>query len=242
MVSIWMLGAAAAAGGSPTEPSLAGRHVMRLHVVSRAKIPLIGWVPTRTVTTVLVDLRDLGEHRYQQRHQVCDIEIINTTGQAEATIPLAFVRAMPIKVYRVDLTPKAEGWSFVADLGEDHIGYDPSMTRVVPGSPRDLGVIDADHDDKPGMTVVLRVPVFGRTELYVAQHGWMRAQGTVQSPDRVEGALEVVALEQRTLKASNPLLGMSPRLEAVPGASWFTLERAPGATCERLRGLRQAPG
>lgn len=233
MVSMWLLGVAAA--GHDAEPQLEGRYVMRLHVSSRAKMPIIGWVRTRTVTSVLVDLRHLDAQRYEQRHQVCEIEILNKSGQANVTIPRAFVGAMPVKVYQVRLAEQSGGWSYRADLGQDYIGYDPTLTESVPERPRDAGVIDGDGDGNPGMTVQLRVPVLGMNELYVAQHGWLRASGTVVSPDRVEGALEVAALQQRTLKASNPIFSLSPRLEPVRGESWFTLVRSPNATCEALQ-------
>lgn len=228
-----VLGLATAQDQAPP-PDVGGRYVMTLHVVSRAKVPVVGWVPSRTVTTVLVDLTRLGEQRYQQRHEVCDIRILSDARQVHVTIPRSFVDAMPDKTYPVTLERDDDTWLYVADLEKDHIGFDPALTGSVPERSQDPGVTDPDSDGHPGMTVVLKVPVFGRTELYVAQFGWLQVRAPVVNPARIEGRLEVAALQQRTLKASNPLFSLSPRIEPVPGASWFVLQRSPGASCSNL--------
>lgn len=236
--TIAMLVVAGAVGKGPVqEPDLSGRYVMTLHVASRARIPVLGWMPSQTISTVLVDLVRTGDHRYEQRHQVCTVDIESDRSQAKTTIPDAFVAALPVKTYQVELSAVEQGWGYTADLGDDHIGYDPSKSADVPQRAKDPAVTDPDGDGKPGMTVLVTVPLFGEGELYLVQRGRMRLAGAVVSDTTIEGQLEVVALEQRTLKATNPLFSLSPALEPMPDASWFRLERAAGATCAGIRGL-----
>lgn len=231
-MTLWMLAAALASEGTP--PDLTGRHVMTLNVISRAKVPIIGWISTRTVTTVLLDIEQ-HEGGWFQQHEVCDLQILNEDGKPQAFLPLRFVKAMPKKRYSVAIAARDGGWSYVADLGEDHIGYDPTVAQQVPERPGDPGVLDPDRDGHPGMTVRLKVPVLGLTNLYIAQRGWLRIDGSIESADRVRGSLEVAVLQQRTLKASNPLFSLSPRIEPVAGESWFSIQRDPDATCAQLR-------
>ena len=207
-----------------------GRYQMTLSVTTKARVPVLGWLPSTTVSTVLVDLTrdDAG---WWQRHEVCNVQILANGKKARTQIPPAFVNALPVKQYAVSLTEGPEGWAYRADLGVDHVGYDPDLTPTVPREPTDPGVIDPDGDGRPGMTVLLKVPLFGTGELYVAQRGHMELDGRVAEDGTIGGQLLLSSLEQRTLWATNRLFRMSPPIKPVPQESWFRLERADGLNC-----------
>lgn len=235
MIIPTLLAFGGAAPAATEAPSLEGRFVMTLSVATRVRVPVLGWLPSRTVTTVLVDLSPRPGGGYVQRHQVCGIDIDSDGRKARTIIPPSFIAALPIKRYPVEIGSDAQGWTYAADLGMDHLGYDASLSDDVPRRPRDPAVTDPDGDGKPGMTVLITVPILGDGELYVAQRGKMSLEGRITSADVVEGALSVPMLEQQTLKATHPLMGFSPPIEPVPGESWFRIKRTPDASCADAR-------
>ncbi len=229
---------------SVSAPSLEGRYWMTITVRSRMRVPVLGWIPSTTVSRVLAELRPKPEGGWEQHHQVCEIEIESGDRKAQTTIPQAFVSALPVKVYDVSLSSTgetSEGLEYRADLGTDYVGYDPTETATdeLPKRPGDAGVVDPDGDGNPGMTVQLHVPLFGTGELYIVQRGAMALSGVVSDGRTIEGDVEVGAIEQHTLKATNPLFSGSPPIEPLPGESRFRLERTTGSSCDEAARLAE---
>ena len=223
---------ALSASATQLEPGFEeGRYRMTLHAASRAKVPVFGWTGSVTTSEVLVELTRT-EAGWVQRHRVCDVRVDGQRGQT--TIPDAFVAALPDKQYPVRLLAADGGLRYVADLGLDHLGYDPAVAGRLPRKPGDPGVLDADGDGQPGVTVRVTAPVAGSSDIYVVQRGSMRLVGEVGPDGTVRGRIEVGLLEQRTLGATNFMFAGSPPIEPVPEESWFTIERVPDdAPCER---------
>ncbi|MEN0063665.1 MAG: hypothetical protein AAGA48_16050 [Myxococcota bacterium] len=219
-----------------TAPSLnEGRYLMTLHAATQARVPVFGWTPSVTTSQVVVEL-SRTETGWVQRHEVCDVRVSGHAKRGRTEIPDAFVEALPVKRYAVKLTPSGEGWRYDADLGIDHLGYDPSLTAEVPRKPGDVGVIDGDSDGFPGVTVRLRVPLVGSADVYVVQRASMKLAGEVSSDGTVEGRIEVDDLYQRTLSASHWMFKGSPEIRPIPEDSWFSMRPAPNARCADLRG------
>lgn len=218
------------------EPALAeGRYRLTLHSASRAKVPVLGWTPSVTTSVLLVELSRAGDG-WVQAHQVCDVRMSGPDGRSRTTIPDAFVAALPDKRYPVALRPDEGALRYVADLGVDHVGYDPALTDELPEDAEDVGVIDADGDGMPGVTVQVTAPVAGSADVYVVQRGSMRLVGEVADDGTVSGRIEVDVLEQRTLGASKWMFGGSPEIRPVPEDSWFTMAPTSDTRCDRGAG------
>jgi len=224
---------ALAAEAEPDRGLAEGRYVMTIHAASRTRVPVLGWTPSVTVSDMIVEVRR-SEGGWSQRQQVCDVRVESHQKRGTTTIPDAFVAALPAKRYPVAVARGPEGWTYRADLGVDHVGYDPEVTDEVPSDVDDPGVIDSDNDGFPGATVRLSVPVFGDADLYVAQRGSMELVGTIGPDGGVRGRVVVDQLEQRTLGATHWMFKGSPRIEPVAEESWFTMRPAPDAACDDL--------
>ncbi|MEM6927516.1 MAG: hypothetical protein AAF602_11345 [Myxococcota bacterium] len=216
-------------------PLREGRYVLELHAASRAKVPVIGWTPSVTSSRVLVELRRTSSG-WEQSQRVCDVSMANHKKRGETTIPDAFVASLPEKTYPVEVTGNEQGFTFLADLGIDHVGYDPALADRIPRRPDDAGVLDSDGDGFPGVTVNVRVPLIGSADVYVVQRASMRLVGDVAPDGSVTGRIEVDTLEQRTLTASHFMFKGSPELEPLPEESWFVMRPTDSARCEDLSG------
>lgn len=214
-------------------PDLTGTWRLDLEVVTHAVVPVLG---TTTVYThqimVATVVRDGA--RQVQTHDTCALQARSSRPLAEPTLPPAFVAAVPNKTYPLVLTPLPDGtWQVQADFQPLYIGYDPTVTGgALPQKAGDPGIVDWDGDGRPGATVLLDVPLFGRVEVYQAQRGRTILTGRVETPDRLAGGVRVDMFGQRTLSASNRLFAANPDLRMNPELSWFRQTRVPaGTTC-----------
>jgi hypothetical protein len=223
----------AGARRAPDEWSLEGRYAVVHRMASVARVPVMGSDRSLTTTLLLVDVDRAGE-RLVHRQRVCDVGI--ESSMARMTIPDAFVRSLPVRTYTVP----AGGRDYTADLGLETVGFDPEVTGgALPRSAREAGVVDSDGDGEPGATVVGHFPVFGRVRLFIAQRTHVVLHGRQSEPGRVEGALEVRLLEQRTLGASNGIFRRTVQVRPDAAKSGFTMVRTSARDCADLK--REAP-
>ncbi len=227
----------------PLTPDLTGTWRMTLRVANKAAIPVLG---DTTVWSVSTFLANITEHRgrYTQHHVTCDIDTKSTRRIAEHVLPIAFVKAMPEKTYPLELNQIGDTLNYHGDLGEIHIGYDPLRTGgKLPEKGREEGVLlDWDGDGEVGATVLLKVPVLGRVEVYLIQDTHVVMHGTVVNQDLIYGRVELPTLEQRIVDASNLLMRGNPRIHPDPANSSFRMTRLPlGTTCEDLGLPKERP-
>jgi hypothetical protein len=216
-----------------------GRYAMELRVASTAKLPLLPADRSTTVSLMLVDVERGRDGALTQRHRVCDVRMENSSAM-RTTVPPKFLNALASRQYPVHLRSSGAGWRYDADMGLDAIGFDPrSSGGEVPERPGDAGVIDADGDGNPGATIEIRVPLMGRARLFIAQRTHLVLQAQAATPERVEGAVDIRVMEQRTLGAEPGMFRRTPDIRPDPGRSGFTLVRLPdGYGCADLK--RQA--
>lgn len=237
-LALALLAAPAGLGARPAGEAWEGRFAMDLRLATVARVPLVGSQRSVTRSLVLVEARRAGAG-WMQRQRVCDVRI--SGGSARMSVPEAFVRAIPVREH-ASRFPAASGARYVADLGVESFGFDPAVTGgALPRSARAPGVVDADRDGAPGVTVVGRFPLFGRVRIFFAQRSHLVLEGRQTAPGRIEGGLDVLALEQRTLGASNRLFGRTIPVRPDEARSGFTLVAAPQVdSCEELKAA--APG
>jgi hypothetical protein len=209
-----------------------GRYAMELRVGSIARVPMMGAQRSVTRSLLLVEVeRRAG--RLVQRQRVCDVDI--NSPRLRMTVPTAFVRALAPREYPADVRGDAPDRSYTADSGVDHVGYDPRLTGgTLPRDARSPGVVDSDGDGAPGATVVAHFPVVGQVRFFVAQRAHVVLHGRRTSDDRVEGDVEVLLLEQRTLGASNRMFARTLPLRPDPANSRFTMVRTDAVGCDAL--------
>lgn len=245
LLLLWLITMPAAA--ADRDPSgidaWVGRYAMELRIASSMKLPLLPSERSMTTSLLLVDLeRDGG--KLVQRHKVCDVRMEGSS-LMRVVVPRAFVDGLAARQYAALLRPVgmgegeggAGGWLYQADMGPEAIGFDPQATGgKLPTTSDDPGVRDSDGDGRPGATIELRVPAFGRVRLFVVQHSHLMLQGQQTARDRIEGEVEIRRLEQRTLGAEPGFFGRTPSLRPDPARSGFTLVRVPDSLdCNSLR-------
>lgn len=237
--ALLLLPLAAAGPRAPARPEpasadrYAGRYAMELRLGSVTRVPLVGSDRSVTRTLMLVDVQRSGDG-WTQRQTVCDVAIASS--RVRMTVPDAFVDAFPTRSYASTFAAGEEG-RYRADLGTEHIGYDPRETGGA--LPRDAdapGVLDSDGDGQPGATVVGHFPLFGSVRLFIAQRSHLVLRGRQTAADRIEGTVEVRLLEQRTLGADHRMFRRTPEVRPDPASSRFAMVRTEARTCEDLRG------
>ena len=216
-----------ATGGPEEAPDLSGTWKMTLSVTTAAHVPVLGdtVVVVERVNLVRIVEQD-GE--ILQHHKPCTVQAHSEQLIAETTIPEAFVRSLPSKTYPVELVWSGQQWTYSADLQPEQMGYEGA---VLPTTSTDAQVVDTDHDGQPGVTVSIRVPVFGKVDAYLVQNAHTQLSGGY-SGDTIAGAADVMVLEQNVIGATNTLFTRQPTVVPVQGKNTFTLERVPdGSSC-----------
>jgi hypothetical protein len=210
-----------------------GRWAMELTVASRSSLPLMPAVRSATVSLLLVDIERDRAGGLRQRHRVCDARS-EGGGLARLHLPDRFVAALPARGY--PLRVRGDG-DYFADLGREAIGFDPAVTGGgLPGSADGPGVVDGDGDGSPGMTVLMDLAGRSGIRLHIAQSTHLRLLGRMAAPDRIEGGVEIVELEQVTLAADPAMFARTPRISPDPGRSGFRMVRLPaGAGCADIQ-------
>lgn len=216
-----------------------GRYGMELVVATFAQVPVLGQSRGSSVSLLLLDLTEGPDGRLRATQRVCAVEMRGAGERAQMRLSDGFLKAQGSKTWTVDLS---EDGALVADLGVDHVGFKPSgKDSPVPARATDPGVIDWDGDGRPGATILLRAPVLGDVELYVAQRAHVRLRGRAGADGRAAGAVEVLRFEQHTIGSSHRLFDTSPEMWPDPASSGFSLWPAPaGTTCAGLRAARCA--
>ena len=209
-----------------------GRYALEMRVASVARVPVMGEQRSVTRSLLLVEVERSGG-RLVQRQRVCDVAI--RTPNVRMTVPDAFVHALAPREYTAEVRGDAAHGRYSADPGIEYVGYDPRLTGgALPRDRRSPGVVDSDGDGEPGATVVGHFPVFGRVSFFVAQRSHLVLRGRQLSADRVEGAVDVLLLEQRTLGSSNRFFGQTLAVRPDPAASGFTMLRTTFRGCPEL--------
>lgn len=226
-------GAAAPAPGPRGADAWSGSYAMELRLASATRIPLLGSQRSVTTSLMLVDVERTAAG-WTQRHRVCDVRVRGGAGM-RMIVPDAFVRGLAVRRYPAVLAQGAQGVRYSADMGLESIGFDPAATGgALPRGADDPGVRDSDRDGSPGATVEIRVAA-GRARLYIVQRSHLVLSGRETGPDRIEGGVQVLLQEQRTLGADPGFFAKTPRIRAEPSRSGFTLVRAPSVrNCEEL--------
>lgn len=209
-----------------------GRYALEMRVASVAHVPVMGEQRSVTRSLLLVEVERRGG-RLVQRQRVCDVAI--RTPKVRMTVPDAFIHALAPREYTAEVRGDASQLRYSADPGIEYVGYDPRLTGgALPRDRRSPGVVDSDRDGEPGATVVGHFPVFGRVSFFVAQRSHLVLRGRQISADRLEGAVDVLLLEQRTLGSSNRFFGQTLAVRPDPAASGFTMLRTSIRGCAEL--------
>jgi hypothetical protein len=214
----------------PEHPDLTGTWKMTLSISTAAHIPVLGdtVVVSERVNLVRIVEQD-GE--ILQHHKPCTVEATSEQLIAETTIPDAFVRSLPSKTYPVNLSWDGSAWTYSADLQPERMGYAESATRL-PTEAEDDHVEDSDQDGAPGVTIRIKVPVFGVVDAYMVQTAHTLLEQGIVEADTIHGAADVQVLEQNIIGATNALFARQPTIVPVPGVNTFSLERVEdGASC-----------
>jgi hypothetical protein len=209
-----------------------GTYAVRLRMVTETHLPmLLGQRQSVTTSLAIAQVRRTATG-WVQEQRACDVQI-----QADTPMKLgaALVAGMPAARFPVAFP--AGDREYAADMGVQAIGYDPAATGgALPDRADAPGVVDTDHDGRPGATVTGHFPLFGSVDIYFAQRLHLALRGRETRPGRIAGRLDVRELQQRTLGASSRFFRRTLPVTAEPEASSFVMVAVPaGFTCEDLR-------
>jgi len=190
-------------------------------VASVAKVPLMGKVHILSRSLLLATLTET-EAGFVQHQQLCEVHVEDDVRISQTLIPASFVRAMPPVTYPARIDRKTG--AYFADPGGYVVGYDPALSPDgVPKKKKDPSVVDSDHDGHPGATVILKIPLFGRVDLYIAQRGHQQFVGKL-ADGKIRGDIVIIETLMNTLGASNPLFSMQSNSDVRPAFSGFRME------------------
>ena len=217
-------------------------YAMNQRVASSASLPLFGRAVTFTDSLVLLHTEPTPTGLWV-RQEVCAVRIDDPLPVADTRIPAAFLHALGERSYPIVRGQAGGLATWEADQGPEAVGYDPALAPSLPADAAATGVTDWDQDGQPGATVLVDVRLFGTVSVYVVQRAHTRLVGAEQADGAVEGAVELLAFEQRVIGASSPLFHASPEIVWRPLQSRFRAEPVPAhTTCADLRaGVVQAP-
>ncbi|MDB4948640.1 MAG: hypothetical protein JWM27_1289 [Gemmatimonadetes bacterium] len=232
-----LLAAASPSAAAPRphapEHDWTGSYALRMRVTSITSLPLLGSQRSVTTSLVLATVRR-GPRGWMQAHRVCDVRI---EGEMKMTLPPAFAASLAPVEFAAEFPDGQAGGVYAGDLGAESIGFDPAATGgAVPRQASQPGVLDSDRDGQPGATVVGHFPLFGSVRIYFAERIHLALRGRQTRPERIEGAVEVRELVQRTLGASNRFFRRSLDIRPDPAGSTFVMVPLPhAATCDDVR-------
>ncbi|HEX5064725.1 MAG TPA: hypothetical protein VFY49_01305 [Myxococcota bacterium] len=204
-----------------------GAYRLEMRVAANASLPWFGHAETVTTSTSWVEI-DREGGKLVQRHQVCEVHDAARTRWRGLTYPRALVESLPTTEVRPVLEESADGLAYQADLGREWLGTAPGES--LPRKADDPRVQDTDGDGRPGVTLRLHV-LIGEAELLVAQRTRAVLKGTVVSPGRVTGRVEMREFAQAILEASPHFLRFTPDVHYDPERSTFELVRDDDAGC-----------
>lgn len=226
-------------------PLPSGRYRLEMIMATVSRLPFFGSSKSASKSVSLVEVRR-EEPNLMQSHQVCTFGVLEDSALIRMIFSDKFVAALAKHTYPVQIEKDNQGWLYRADLGVERIGY---RTDLADGKPPtkidDPAVYDWDGDGHPGATLRLSVPLLPEGELYVVQRGHSLLSGKINTPGRIDGAIEVRSFEHRVIGARPSFLNRSAEIEPDPKASRFSMSPVPEeTTCEALKktdsGLKQA--
>lgn len=196
-------------------------YALELKVVTETRIPIAGWrrVETRSYASVRFEEREGG---WVQVQSPCAVEVDG----GRVSFPDRFVDSLPDQV--VPVTWRADG-SYTAEPDPAFVGVRGPLAAL-PTDPLDPRVYDQDSDGQPGVTVNLDLPFFGHVHIHMVQAAHNRYVGKADA-DGIEGAIEVLRLDQETLSANVGMFAHTLPTRLVDGASSFRLVPDPEQRC-----------
>jgi hypothetical protein len=225
----------AADGGGPMTPDVAaafaGDWTLELVLVTRAHVPVLGDFLARSRSELAVRL-DTGAGIGVQTQRVCSTTVNEGRGIVRTEIPPAFIAALPVVSFPVDLAARDGAWSYAADFGRQVLGWDG--LGAIPSDPLDPRVRDDDGDGHPGLTVRVEAPLVGAGAVYVVQAGRTTVSGTWDGT-AFAGAVDIPELAQSVIGASTRMLANGPTVHAAADLSSFRMTRGV-ASCGPIPG------
>jgi hypothetical protein len=232
-------------GGSATAAIAAdrlppGRYGMVLDTATVQKLPFLGDTRGGSRGWLLIDIES-SDDGLRQVMRTCDVIVTGLKGkEGRVDVPRAFIDSIPVNRRAIELGDDAgtgtKAATYTVDLGQNRVGWDPQRAARMPTTEANPAVTDSDGDGLPGATMQLRVPLFGRVDLYVVQHAHISLWGAIEPGAVVRGGVTFHHMEQATIGASHSMFHASPDMRPDPDRSGFVLRPVPAdTTCDTVR-------
>jgi hypothetical protein len=174
----------------------------------------------------LVDFEQEGP-TLRERPRLCAIDLSPVLGM-KPIVPLEVLESIEFAdVDRGLISSLRRGgaYSSATEVGLWGVVLDNPMTDPLPTEPEADGIVDADDDGEPGVTLRIEGTDCRR---YVAQRQIVRYTGVVTAPNQIDGH-SATATDTAVLGASAGLCRVAPELEPNDAYSVFRLYRVDGA-------------
>ena len=223
-----LIALALAAAAPPVD--LTGTWAATMEVVTSAKIPVLGKTDVHTYQWMVATITPKGEG-FRVHHDACAFRAESKPSLASTSFAKAFVDSIPDRDYDVSYVTGDPGVVARMHVGFVAVGWDPAR-GAFPETLDAPSVIDWDRDGTPAATVQLKIPIFGRVDVYQAQAQDLWFDLSKVTADVIEGTVRIEGMRQRTLGASNRLFIQNPALKQDPARSKVRFTRAAaGAGC-----------
>ncbi len=192
LLSLWLSLSSAARAEDPADQGPVERtYAMRQTFTSQMREPnpfsSQEWRSTRTNTYAIVRWTQAGT-QVSWTETTCGLHTDKVFG-AETIYPDAFIRNVEVRNRVGVLSGAGPGATFKAGPFVQSFGVrlaDP-MRDPLPTTEDDPRLIDSDGDGHPGITVMIRHPMVGQGQVFVAQRSIARIEGTVNADGTVSG-------------------------------------------------------
>ncbi len=232
-----MVLASLAACWADVPPDVGGTWIMLQVTTDIVDYPVVGRRVRETYLVLLLQVEQSGT-QLSVREMHCLAHVDAGTALVRTEIPEAFLQSLNGLERSAVLRQATGEWRFSLPWGSAVHGArldDPQ--DPLPTDPGDSRVADDDGDGRPGVTVSVSILGFLSGEVYAVQRLRKHLEGSLVSPDRIEGLI-TWSNEQVVLAATNPLLMASGDAVVHPDRerSYFVALRVDDAfSCEELR-------
>ncbi len=212
---------------SAAPPNLSGTWAIQRVTRLLDKVPVVGSVSTKMMTLLFVKAKQ-KRNKLKMTATVCAIKMKPSTDVISIGPIPGLARGLSGKS-RV-FTIKGKGPKFHIHQPETLFQWGMKLKNpakdALPTTPDDPRIIDVDGDYKPGMTIRIKGLIKG--ELYVVQRDWSEWNGTLVSPNRIEGNIKW-RFDRVIVDRSSPLLPKThnARADQTPRHNTFTMVRVP---------------
>lgn len=216
-------------------PFLEGEWAVVQVQTSQSRVPIVGSVVSTTTSVLHVRMRQTGKN-IEVSSTPCAVQIKSEIDTVRTIIPQAFLDSIGTTkaIARVEEINGKWVYDQAPSVAVTGAVLDNNWRDPLPNSVDDRRVLDADSDDRPGVTVHIRGLIDG--SIFLVQRSWTALRGTLDKDNQISGTVRWNT-EQKVLEATSMFLKSEPETRPHPDEqkSRFVARKIPtGTQCSEI--------